>query len=143
MLDQSHYIIPTLFIPCPTCLLDSFTSIPYGSFLNDRPTSMLFHLLSVRMHVCSMLSRFGRFETPQTAAHQAPLCMGFPRQEYQSRLPFLSPGDLPSPGIEPDTLSSAALAADCLPLYYLGRQTFLKYKIDHILLCSAFSKVFP
>jgi len=34
-------------------------------------------------------------------AQQAPLFMGFPRQEYWSGLPFLSPGDLPDPRIEP------------------------------------------
>ena len=34
-------------------------------------------------------------------AHQAPLSMGFPRQEYWSVLPFPSPWDLPNPGIEP------------------------------------------
>ena len=34
-------------------------------------------------------------------AHQAPLFMGFPRQEYGSELLFPSPGDLPDPGIEP------------------------------------------
>ena len=39
--------------------------------------------------------------TPWFIAHQAPLPMGFPRQEYWSGLPFPSPGDLPSPGIEP------------------------------------------
>ena len=36
-----------------------------------------------------------------TVAHQAPLSMGFSRQEYWSGLPFPSPGDLPDPGIEP------------------------------------------
>ena len=40
------------------------------------------------------------FPTPWTVAHQAPLPMGFPRQEYWSGLPFPSPGDLPHPGIE-------------------------------------------
>ena len=35
-----------------------------------------------------------------TVAHQVPLSMGFPRQEYWSRLPFPPPGDLPDPGIE-------------------------------------------
>ena len=38
--------------------------------------------------------------TPWTIAHQAPLSMGFPRQEDCSGLPFPSPGDLPDPGIE-------------------------------------------
>ena len=37
----------------------------------------------------------------QTVALQAPLSMGFPRQEYWSGLPFPSSGDLPNPGIEP------------------------------------------
>ena len=46
------------------------------------------------------LSRVGLFETPWTAAHQAPLSMGFSRQ-YWSVLPFPSPGDLPDLGIEP------------------------------------------
>ena len=39
--------------------------------------------------------------TPWTVAHQAPLFMGFSRQDYWSGLPFLPPGDLPGPGIEP------------------------------------------
>ena len=39
--------------------------------------------------------------TPWTTVHQAPLSMGFSRQEYWSGLPFLSPGDLPKPGIKP------------------------------------------
>ena len=42
---------------------------------------------------------------PWTVAHQVPLTMGFPRQEYCSWLPFLSPGDLSDSGIEPTSLS--------------------------------------
>ena len=41
------------------------------------------------------------FATPWTVAHQAPLSIGFPRQEYWSGLPFPSPGDLPRSGMEP------------------------------------------
>ena len=41
------------------------------------------------------------FATPWTVARQAPLSMGFPRQEYWSGLPFPSLGDLPDPGMEP------------------------------------------
>ena len=47
------------------------------------------------------------FATPWTVARQAPLSMGFSRQEYWSGLPFASPGDLPDLGIEP---TSPALA---------------------------------
>ena len=50
-------------------------------------------------------------ETPWTVAHQAPLFMGFPRQEYWSGLPFPSPGDLPDPGIEPVSLASPTLVS--------------------------------
>ena len=50
--------------------------------------------------------------TSWTVACQAPLSMGFSRQEYWSGLPFPSPGDLPSPGIKP---GSPALQADSLP----------------------------
>ena len=40
-------------------------------------------------------------QTPCTVAHQAPLSTGFPRQEYQSGLPFPSPGDLLDSAIKP------------------------------------------
>ena len=47
------------------------------------------------------LSPVQLFGTPYTVAHQAPLSMGFFRQEYWSGLPLPSPGDLPNPGINP------------------------------------------
>ena len=61
--------------------------------------------------VCESLRRVWLFVTPWTVARQAPLFMGFSRQEYQSGLPFLSPGDLPGPGTE---ARSPALQADSL-----------------------------
>ena len=54
---------------------------------------------------------------PWTIACLAPLSMEFPRQEYWSRLPFLSPEDRPDPGIE---LASPAWQADYLQLNHLG-----------------------
>ena len=60
-----------------------------------------------------MLSHFSRvalFETPSTIALQAPLSMGFSRQEHWSGLPCPPPGDLSDPGIEPASLMSPALA---------------------------------
>ena len=51
------------------------------------------------MHAYSVMSN--SFATPWTVAHQAPLSMGFSRQEYWSGLPFPSPGDLPDTGIKP------------------------------------------
>ena len=47
------------------------------------------------------LSHVQLFMTLWTIAHQAPLCMGFFRQEYWSGLPFPTPEDLPDPGMEP------------------------------------------
>ena len=57
--------------------------------------------------VVSQLSRAQLFVTLQTVACQAPLSMGFSRQENWSRLPFPPSGDLPDPGIKP---ASSALA---------------------------------
>ena len=57
-------------------------------------------------------SRVQLLVTQWTVAYQAPLPMGFSRQDYWSGLPFLSPGDLPNPGIEP---RSAALQTCALP----------------------------
>ena len=51
------------------------------------------------------------------AANQAPLSLGFSRQEYQSELPCPPPGDLPDPGMKP---TSPAWQADSLPLSHLG-----------------------
>ena len=68
-----------------------------------------------------MLSLVQLFATPWTLAHQAPLSMGFSRQEHWSGPPFPSPGDLPDPGIEPASLVSLALEGGffitCVPHY--------------------------
>ena len=69
----------------------------------------------VRVHypcVCAVLSCFSRiwlFVTLWTVAHQAPLSMGFFRQEDWSGLPGPPPGDLPKPGIEPESPMSPTL----------------------------------
>ena len=66
--------------------------------------------MSKGVELCGLLAQAcPTLGTPRTVACQAPLCMGFPRQEYWSGLPFSSPGDLPNPGIE---LESPALEAD-------------------------------
>ena len=70
------------------------------------------------MCVCSVASVMSDFVTPWIVAYQAPLCMGFPRQEYWSGLPCPPPGDLPNPGIEPTSLAAPVLQVDSLPLSY-------------------------
>ena len=61
------------------------------------------------MHAQS-LSCVRLFVTPRIQVHQAPLSMGFPRQEYWSGMPCSPPGDLPNPGTEPASLMSPVLA---------------------------------
>ena len=67
----------------------------------------------VRECVLSRFSRVRLFATPWTAAHQAPLSMGFPRQEYWSGLQIPSPGDLPHPEIEPESIMSPVPPRGC------------------------------
>ena len=73
------------------------------------------------------LSRVWLFVTPWTVAYQASLSMGFSTQEYWSGLPFLSPGDLPNPGIEP---RSPALEADALTSEPPGKPKIAECWID-------------
>ena len=71
------------------------------------------------MCVC-MLSRFScvqLFASLWTVACQAPLSLGFSRQEYWSGLPFHLPGDLPDPGIELSSLMSSALVPPGKPTH--------------------------
>ena len=61
----------------------------------------------------AVLSRFSHIQHCAmlwTVASQAPLSMGFSRQQYYSRLPCPPPGDLPNPGIATTSLTSPALA---------------------------------
>ena len=71
---------------------------------NFQPMCVLSHFTHVQL-----------FATPWTTACQAPLSMGFSRQEYWSGLPCSPPGDLPNPGINPASLLSPALAGRFLP----------------------------
>ena len=66
--------------------------------------------------------------------HQAPLSMGFPRQEYWSGLPFPSPGDLPNLGTE---LSSSVLAGGFFPAEPPGKPSFRSIWVNNFyFLCS-------
>ena len=69
-------------------------------------------LLDTCACVCAKSLQLCRlFVTLWAVAHQAPLSMGFSRQDYWSRLPYPPPGDLPNPGIEPESLKSPALVS--------------------------------
>ena len=71
--------------------------------------------------VLSCFSCVQLFAAAWTIARQAPLSMGFSRQEYWSELPFPSQRDLPDPGIKP---GSPALQVDSLPSEPLGKHEF-------------------
>ena len=73
-------------------------------------------VIMLPLYACGCFSCVQLFVTPWTIDCQAPLSMGFSRQEYWSRLPCSSPGDLPDPGIEPVSLRSPALQVGSLPL---------------------------
>ena len=64
------------------------------------------------MSKCQSLSPVQLFVTPWTIACQAPLSIGFSRQEYWSGMPYFPPGDFPDPGIKPMSLMSPALAGE-------------------------------
>ena len=73
------------------------------------------HNWKAKANVCvcvfmCLLSSVWLFPTSWTVAHQAPLSMGFPRQEYWSGFPFLPPGDLPNAGIESTSPAFPVLA---------------------------------
>ena len=78
-----------------------------------------------------VLSHVQLYATPWTVAHQAPLSMGFPRQEYWSGLSFPFPGYLLHPGIKP---GSPALQVDSEP----PRKT--SYSLEEIIVTIIFSE---
>ena len=72
-----------------------------------------------------LLSHVQLFVTPWAIAHQAPLSMGFCRQECWSGFLFPSPGDLPNPGIKPTFPESPALAGGFFSTESSGRPKIL------------------
>ena len=77
---------------------------------------------TLRVHACKVASVMSDSLWPHElyVARQAPLSMGFSRQEYWSGLPCSPPRDLPAAGIEPASLTSPALA-ELLPLAPPGK----------------------
>ena len=77
--------------------------------------------------------------TSWTVAHQAPLCMGFSRQEYWSGLPFPTSGHLPNPGIESVSLVSAlaggffTTAPPGKPMVYVNNGILLSHKKNEMM----------
>ena len=98
---------------CILCIL-----IKNSLLLQSATHYLSFHQVIIFLLVEDLILLFSRsvvfrsLATAGTVAHQVPLSMRFPNQEYWSRFPFPSPGDLPDPWVEPVSL---ALRADsCL-----------------------------
>ena len=92
--------------------MDLRAGVPLAHSRDATAPSLLFFPLWYDMVHAQSLSHVELFESPWTVAHQAPLSMGFPRQEYWNELTLPSPGDLFDPWIK---LISPALQ---MILYY-------------------------
>ena len=93
------------------------TRLPCPWDFAGKNTGVGFHFLLQCMKVKSeseVAQSCLTLSNPWTAAYQAPLSMGFSRQEYWSGLPCPPPEDLPNPGIEPTSVMSPALQGDSL-----------------------------
>ena len=119
---QAHRLPQPWRIPLLVTPVRSPHSIFYHSLLqlaHRGPTP-----LSPCMCVLGCFNHVWLSADPWTIAHQAPLSVGFSRQEYWSGWPCPPPGDLPNPGIELASLKSPALAGGFLfffkPLVSLG-----------------------
>ena len=114
---------------CSTCLSSSrrlawLAVIPWSPRQQERAS------FNVQMFVLSHFSHVWCSVTPWTMATQAPLSMGFSRQEYWSGLPCLPPGDLPNPGIKP---MSPALQVNSLLPSHLGNLLIYLVHISGVL----------
>ena len=81
---------------CIPCILTVYvwSSYPARLWLPTKHGCIFFSLVPILEHVCSVANSCLTFATSWTIAHQAPLSMGFSKQEYWSGLPFPSLGDL-------------------------------------------------
>ena len=93
---KCHLLTTLLSMDTTSCLVLQITSsFPFITSLH------------VFVHVCACAQLLQLCPILWTIALQAPLPMGFPRQEYWSGLPFSPPSDLPNPGIELTSLMSS------------------------------------
>ena len=97
------------------------------------PKTSTWFSLWARSHRCAQLfaaagllwlGHVPLFATPRTVSRQAPLSMGLSRQESRSGLPFPTPGDGPSPGMEPESLASPASAGWFFTTAPVGKPRF-------------------
>ena len=102
----------SLYLYSNVCMLSHLSCIWLFAMLwTDQPDFYVLGIFQARIldseTSCSVVSDSA---TPWTVAYQAPLSMGFSRQEYWSGLPLPSPGDNPDPGIKLTSFTSPTLA---------------------------------
>ena len=102
---------------------DKFYKFLINSQSSDNKNAIILEgcvCVCVCVCVCSVTQLCPTLWDAMNVAHQAPLSMGFSRQEYWNGLRFSPPGDLPNPGIKPVSPVSPALQVDSLPLCQRG-----------------------
>ena len=92
------YLVSPALIPCVKEAWVQFSVTPF--LVLPAVSSFMLQLLC---SLAQLLSHVWFFCDPVDCTYQAPLSVGFSRQKYWSGLPFPSPGDLPDPGIEPES----------------------------------------
>ena len=104
--------------------------------------------IQVKLSPCQSLSHVRLFATTWTVAHQAYLSMEFSKQEYQNRLPFPSPGDLPNPGIESrspvlptDSLLSALPEKSVFHCSYTTGMNTVNSMVERVVFVQSLSRV--
>ena len=125
-----HPKLRNIFMTLQTFQEPSFTCITH-----DKLIYFLFILLHPCCCCCLVIKSCPTFATPWTIALHAPLPMRFPRQEYWHGLPFLSPGDLPYPGIKHTSPVSLALAGEFFITEPAGKPSNLFFLLIHTYIC--------
>ena len=108
----------------PKAILGHFHHPPEETPVSCIGPSLASTPAPVLVRVLSCLSRVRPFATPWTVARQAPLSVGFSRQEHCSGLPRPPPGDPPDPGMEPVSPASPAVAAGFFTTVPPGKPTY-------------------
>ena len=119
-----HVVSQTIYIRSDS---QFFSLLSHVKFKIKTTTTESYFLPVIMMCVCpkSCLTLL----TPWTVARQAPLSMGFSRQEYWSGLPHPPPGDLPNPGIEPCLFCLLHWQVGSLPLAPPGKPVIMMGKV--------------
>ena len=129
-LNENTFFIPIIFTGNFECGLQWYFSDCYTWYICFKIIRVIvkMHITGLNPDILNKITQllptnlpfdiFLCFATPWTVTYQAPWSTGFSRQEYWSGLPFRAPGDLPNPGMDPE---SPALQTGALPSEPLGK----------------------